>query len=305
MPDEEQPGLFGRWRSRRPRVDEAGEGNWCDYCITASRRVAHELGLVILATGTPYRIDRLEARRYLIRVPPERAPLCSVQVGRYCEEVRQRKLRPTEVIPSGEHPVSVVPFLSVATLLLGIFAFSHGAGGEAWFRLGRMDSQAIWTQQEWWRILTPLGLHADIGHLAGNLGFGAIFAFFVVKRWGNLVGWSLILSTGVIGNLLLAIGYLQVPHLSVGASTAVMGAIGLLAGGAVRQNRDFQQPKSGLIGPVGISLLGGFALWGFLGLGGDPDDPNQRIDVMAHLWGWLAGLSLGFFFPGGGKPKNR
>jgi membrane associated rhomboid family serine protease len=104
------------------------------------------------------------------------------------------------------------------------------------------------------------------------------------------VGGLALLLSGISGNLLSALFY-GTDHRAVGASTALFGALGLLSALAV--SRRVRAIGNGGTGSVGghpwrawIPLGAGLALLGVLGAG-------KRADLVAHLFGLLAGLSIG------------
>lgn len=261
---------------------------WIAFCCVPSKKVAHELGLVILATKNHYRVIPLDNRNYLLEIHGRRLQDVAQQVSLYCEETRRNARKRSSGFRTREYPVSYVPFLLVMASLCGVYTLGNQESGRWLYELGRMDTFAIWHHGEFWRVLTPLFLHADIGHLAGNLGFGGLFTWFVVRRWGNLSGWWKILVSGVLGNTMLAVTYFSTPHLSIGASTAVMGAIGLLAGASAKERLAKSDMGIGWLGPVGVSLFAAFALFALLGTGG------ERTDVGAHFWGWGCGILIGY-----------
>ena len=103
---------------------------------------------------------------------------------------------------------------------------------------------------------------------------------------GAGLAWLAIVLTGALGNLLTA--WLQAPgHASIGASTALFGALGILAG-FMRQRRVV--PWRGGIRRW-APLSAGILLLVFLGFGG------ENTDVGAHVAGFaiggLVGLALG------------
>ena len=134
---------------------------------------------------------------------------------------------------------------------------------------------------ELYRSVTSLMLHADPLHLMGNIAGIAIFgtAVCTVMGWG--MGWLMILVTGMLGNLMNALLY-ESGHISVGASTAIFGAIGILS--AHQFFKKFKQ--SGQKIKAFLPLASGLALLGILGSG-------AHSDVMAHLFGFFAGIVLG------------
>ena len=141
-------------------------------------------------------------------------------------------------------------------------------------------------QGEVYRAATALMIHADLPHLVGNLAAIALLGTLVCTITGAGVGWLIILLSGISGNLINAF-YFQHSHLSVGASTAVFGALGFLAAFQFQRkrssNRRDQRKKAWL------PLAGGLALLGFLGTA-------EHADLMAHLFGMLAGICFGILY---------
>jgi membrane associated rhomboid family serine protease len=77
---------------------------------------------------------------------------------------------------------------------------------------------------------------------------------------------------------------------TIGASTAVFGALGLLVSldFLARWRAPHTRSRWQLVLPLGAGL----ALLAFLGSGGE-DAERERIDYMAHFWGFVAGVVLG------------
>ncbi len=135
-----------------------------------------------------------------------------------------------------------------------------------------------------YRTVTSLMLHADTPHLVGNMAGIAIFGTWVCNITGAGVGWLVILLTGILGNLANA-ALFQYGHNSIGASTAVFGAVGFLAAYQLdRKIKVVDQRKK-----AWLPLAGGLALLAFLGTG-------IHSDLTAHLFGFLAGIFLGLVY---------
>ena len=134
---------------------------------------------------------------------------------------------------------------------------------------------------EVYRAVTSLMLHSGYVHLAGNMAGIAIFGTAVCNLTGWGIGWLMILLTGIIGNLFNAVLF-QYGHISIGASTSVFGAVGILTA-----HQFYTKMRiAGRRKKAWIHLAGGLALLGFLGSG-------AHADLTAHLFGFLAGLGLG------------
>lgn len=133
---------------------------------------------------------------------------------------------------------------------------------------------------EWWRTITALTLHADWVHLLSNLTIGGFFVFLLCRELGSGLGWALLLAAGAMGNW--ANAQLQLPtHSSVGASTAVFAAVGILAAINLARHRLNRQ------GQWKIIIVAALALLALLGTEG------KNTDLGAHLFGFLFGVGLG------------
>lgn len=146
--------------------------------------------------------------------------------------------------------------------------------------VGSMNGRVPETGQ-WWRLVTAIGLHADVGHLAANLATGLALLGLAMARFGPGATLLATLLAGVLGNL--AGIYLHPgSYLGLGASGMVMGALGLLA----VQSISVLRQSSRAWRPVMTGLLGGFFLFILTGL-------NPASDVVAHTGGFVAGVVFG------------
>ncbi|MHC5112342.1 MAG: rhomboid family intramembrane serine protease [Planctomycetota bacterium] len=157
----------------------------------------------------------------------------------------------------------------------------QSAFGVDWAAAGK-TSVVLIRDGEWWRTFTALTLHSGFPHLAANLMAGGLFGRFAGQMLGSGVGWLAILLSGAAGNLLNAL-IRQPGHTSIGASTAVFAALGLVAAFVWRRRMAIRSGRFATCVPI----AGGLALLGLLGTGGG------RTDVGAHLTGFVAGLLLG------------
>jgi membrane associated rhomboid family serine protease len=150
-----------------------------------------------------------------------------------------------------------------------------------WLEIGSAQTGLI-RAGEVWRCITALFLHVSGPHLLGNLVFGSVFLLLLSQILGWGVATLFVVAAGAGGNLLNAL--VRPPfHDSIGASTALFGAIGLLA--ALRQNWKARGQSSQL--RFWVPAAGGLMLLVLLGVSG------ERTDILAHLFGFLAGLCLG------------
>lgn len=180
------------------------------------------------------------------------------------------------------HADAWIGCLAYAACLLAVAsAISNGLVRLDAFHTGELDAARVQSGQ-WWRAWTALTLHLSGPHLAANLGGGIWFGYLAGRQLGVGVAWLLIVLGAGIANLLE--GMFGPPwHQSVGASTAVFTALGLMS--AYTWREQFRLPQNWMQrwGP----LVAGIVLLGWLGTAG------KETDVMAHILGFAIGVLLG------------
>ena len=175
--------------------------------------------------------------------------------------------------------LSVLLLLATFHNLTGLDLNVLGRHPVDWIELGKAHGSEILDGQ-WWRLVTALTLHSDWLHLFSNLAIGGVFVVYLCRDLGSGLAWSLLLASGILGNL--ANAYIQLPsHSSVGSSTAVFGAVGIL--GALSMVRYRQHLRRRWPVPIAAAL----ALLALLGTEG------KQTDLGAHLFGFLFGFALG------------
>jgi len=245
--------------------------------VAATRRLADEWALVLLAEGLAPTVVR-ERGAYALRVPARQEEPAAQILAAYARENRRPELPPAEPVVSGQLVAGFAASIGLLAFFLVTGPWSEGA---IWFERGSADSRQI-LLGEVWRSVTALTLHADFAHAMANAIAGALFVTAVCRSWGQGLGCALVLAAGAGGNLLNAC-FRGDLHVSVGASTAVFGAVGVLGGvGLVRRRRRGARGRRSWA-PVAAAL----ALLAMLGTAG------ERVDFGAHLFGLLVGGVLG------------
>ena len=243
-----------------------------------NRAACADRALVLTSLGIPHEIFE-DGHSCLLLVPAARSAEAVEQLDRYEEENPPLAPRPPPAVVYQNALPGILGYVIVVCLIAGLA--SRSLLTEHWFALGRMDGAGLRTG-EWWRTITALTLHSGLRHLAGNIVFGTLFGLFAGRLLGPGVAWLTIVLAAAFGNAVNAL-FLDPAHRSVGASTAVFAALGLVAGYVWRGKLMAQDRWPYRIGPI----VGGFALLMYTGTGG----PNT--DIGAHLMGFLAGLGAG------------
>ena len=269
---------MAEYSSGRRTSGEPGPDDWIAVDASSDARGLKELVLVLEARGFVSEARIVDGVWYLF-VPSVSAPLARAELRAYARENAR--------FAGGERKIAMIGngwpgVLLFALVLVGVAALAAEQAFDAnWYVAGRVDAAAI-RAGEWWRVATALTLHADRGHLAGNIVFGGFFGFFVARYCGIGLGWAAILLAGAIGNATNA--YVQpAAHLSVGASTAVFAALGILVALVWRRGFLRNTPWRKRFAPI----FAGIALLAYTGTAG------ENTDLGAHLFGFLAGLGVG------------
>lgn len=239
-----------------------------------SRRRCDEHALVLRAMGIRSLVLPAD-RAFALLVEERDAGRAREQLQLYRQESRAGRSR-FESRLHVQDGLVCASLYGLTILLFDMLAW-HGAFGMDWWQAG-MSQAGLVRAGEWWRVVTALTLHGDAMHLASNMLFGLIFGFLAGALLGWGPGWAGMLLAGGLGNLLNAL--LQGSgHSSIGASTAVFAAIGLLAACAWI----WRGPQVNRWVPLGA----GVALLAFIGTSG------ERTDVLAHVAGLVAGILFG------------
>lgn len=249
-----------------------------------------ERSLVLAAMDIDYFVQRTWWGWCLL-VPEIEEGEARRQLALYEQEQRPAPSRVKAFPPRAGAKLGVLVY--VAVLLIVFLCQGRYAFGIDWTLAGRVDVAAI-RAGEYWRTITALTLHRDAFHLLSNLAFGAFFAALLGSRLGGGVAWLAILLAGAIGNWLNSL--VQRPeHLSVGASTVVFAALGLLATYYSVPGRLHRETWARRWAPI----VGGLWVLAWLGTG------DARTDIVAHLTGFIAGLLMGILIGRAPAPRQR
>ena len=165
--------------------------------------------------------------------------------------------------------------------LILFFFFTYYRNIYHWITIGGNDAYLL-INGEFWRGFTALTLHANFVHISSNI----LFFYFLIKPLIYFLGegkaWFLVLFSGFTGNVIADYIY-QTNHISIGFSTSVFGAIGILS------TLNFYYKKESSFLRKFLPFGAGIGLFAFTGIGKD-------VDIVAHFTGLLSGCIVTFFY---------
>ena len=219
---------------------------------------------------------RRQREGFVLSVPADQAEMAAAVLAAYESENAPRSQRERRVPPA-----NLRASFSISAALAAFFLLTGSRNPAVrWFDRGSADAELI-LAGELWRAVTALTLHADHAHLLSNAIACALFLSVVCGALGAGVGSALVLLAGAGGNLANALLHGS-HHVSVGASTAVFAAVGVLGSVGVVQRR-----RRGTVGRrAWLPIAAAFSLLAMLGM-------SEHTDLWAHFFGFVAGCVVG------------
>lgn len=252
--------------------------DWVSVHRALTRRPCEEQALVLKAMDIPHHVTGQPDGWHVV-VPAAHATRARQELGLYRSENRRRFVPPwPEIPPSRGVPLAVA---WIVVLCLCWVIQSRSLSGVDWLATGELVAGRV-RAGEWWRTLTALTLHGDPAHAVGNIAFGAFFGYLAGQYLGSgVAAMATVALAGLAngGNALVQLA----AHRSIGASTAVFTALGLVVALAWAASRRHALGWARIWSPV----VAGIALLAFIGTG------DEQTDIFAHLAGFLAGLAGG------------
>jgi membrane associated rhomboid family serine protease len=244
--------------------------------ITNDDRLAQDWELVLLSQGLSPRVRRTRDG-IVLAVTEKEAEVALASLAAYDRENPPKLAEKDE--PAGS--ANLAAGATVAGMLVAFYTVTVSNPSVPWLERGSAHAGRI-LAGEIWRTVTALTLHGDLAHALSNAVAIALFLGVASAVVGVGPACLLVLLAGAGGNLANAL-LQNSPHVAVGASTAVFGAVGILGGHAMLRHHSRRARKRKAWIPVAAT----FALLAMLGTEG------ARVDVWAHLLGLLVGCGLG------------
>ena len=214
-------------------------------------------------------------------------PICGrcaipASVGQHCPECVAEARRSAPKVRTAMQAVAPAT-MAIIGIDIFVFVLQTLLGGEVTSEL--MLSPSLVDQGEWWRLLTPMLVHAGALHLFLNMYILFLYGPTVEQTFGTVRFVIMFLASGFLGS---AFSYAFPPaNPSVGASGAIFGLVGVLLVYFYRRRRS--QFMGHYLRSMSIFIVANLA-FGFLFPG---------IDNFAHIGGLLGGALLGLGFDRG------
>jgi len=261
-------------------ITYTNDSNYLIISVTGRKKFL-DIELLLLARSIPFTVEKsFGIKRFYIPLNYEAFARKEIQLfDQENEDWPKGNLRSNDTL----FGFSRLHFFIILFLTFFHWSVQNSSDSVDWLGIGMFNTEKV-LSGEWYRSVTALTLHADISHLLGNCFGLFIFVNGVYQYIGGGFAWFLVLLSGALGNYLNGVFY-QVGHNSIGASTAVFGAVGILGAFGIRRYYFERKIQTRAFIPV-IGALGLFAM-----LGTDP-----RSDVVAHLFGLISGMAVGISF---------
>lgn len=176
----------------------------------------------------------------------------------------------------------VVTMLLALNIIIALAVYIPGLGDQIYF--GGMGINFLIAEGEWWRLFTPMFLHAGMSHLLFNMFSLFVFGPELEKIAGKARFLTVYLLAGVFGNI--ATYFLQpLDYNSVGASGAIYGIFGAFGALVYYTKHILPQLRQIILPIIAIGVVMTFI------------QPN--INWIAHIAGLIVGFLIGlsYFHP--------
>ena len=245
---------------------------------SAIRAASEDRALVLAAVGVQSQIN-FEGSMFVLCVDASDTSRAIAHLYQY-----ERENLPAAPVPAAPlvHTHAWVGAVLYGIVLVSVaLSISSGLWRPDAFDIGALDAGGVQSGQ-WWRVWTALTLHLDANHLFANLGGGIWFGYLAARQLGSGTAWLLIVTGAALANALEG-QWGPSTHRSVGASTAVFTALGLMAAHSWQTRLHLRQSWAKRWAP----LIAGTVLLGWLGTAG------EGTDIVAHAMGFMVGCLLG------------
>ena len=176
-------------------------------------------------------------------------------------------------------------YVSIGLLVINVLIFILSNTIMGWmYEKGAMITEVVLRYGEYYRVFTAIFLHADIVHLMNNMLMLLLLGAIVENYTGHAFFFFLYMLSGLFGNMISMAYEIQnnLSWISVGASGAIMGLVGLLVIWLIKNWSSFVHNRSIKIRLLLLSLFIMQALFF-----------QKGANIAAHFGGFVTGTVLG------------
>lgn len=185
--------------------------------------------------------------------------------------------------------ISELPYITVILVIINVIIFLICTfTGDLLYNIGEFSPASFLGDNQFYRIVTAMFLHADINHLINNMLLLAGLGAMLEKETGHIMFFLFYILAG-LGGQAVSLGYKLFAKEwsvgSIGASGAVFGLVGVLLAMSLYWTRKMANVTwQRIVLVVAYSLYSGYRA--------------ANIDNAAHIGGFAAGflLALGMCF---------
>ncbi|MBC8293144.1 MAG: rhomboid family intramembrane serine protease [Proteobacteria bacterium] len=262
---------------------------------------ADALALLFASMGLASRLQARSKNSFTVLVPAEQLERANELLAEEYPEILQSDDPEGAETVSDSRPEQLGVVIAITAACLAAFFFTHGGldpvGKARMIQMGAITWSLV-EAGEYWRLLSAVFLHFDLGHIMSNMVMLWILGPHLARE---MRAWPFLLTfmvAGIAGNVA---SHILTPSMAVkaGASGGVAGILGALAGLSLPGRRSSgSRPSWQVIGAMA-------AIYG-MAIGFGPGRDNT-----AHLGGLLAGVVAGIIFkrreeaPPGFGPATR
>lgn len=198
--------------------------------------------------------------------------------------VKEYQEQGMDILEQKKKPIGNYPMITIGITILNVIIFLICTfTGELLYNGGALNAVQVIRNNEFYRMITSMFLHADIHHLCSNMVIFYFLGEIVEKNLGHVKYMILYFLSG-LGGAVLSMSYSMMMHSnvdSVGASGAIFGVIGALLWLALVRKDNLEHITLGkVLFLIMYSLYSGFT--------------GTHIDNAAHIGGLITGFLFTF-----------
>ena len=286
-------------------ISSTGPADHVELIRLRTRQEAEGLQFTLTSVGIQARLGSFfvsNGERVLLwRVTVPQAQLEEAQKVLDEEDVADAEQAARAAAPAAPVPSRLHWVVGLVVLNVLVWLAMEGNGGsettKTLLRFGSSQASALFDGQ-WWRTITAQFIHIGPKHLMANMFTLLILGPPVLRAWGVGRFYFMYMAAGLVGNW-VSFGLSPDEAVKAGASGAILGLLGVLAGTRIRHIRSPQPaaPPSRFKTWHIVAMV--IAYYGFVvGVG-------QSTDHLAHVGGLLAGGVLALLMPMPGSLAPR